>query len=298
MSKDLVSIIMAVYNGETFLAQALDSLLAQDHLNIEIIILDNISTDKTPEICCQYAAKDNRIRFMCDKERVDGVEGQKRATEHVRGEYVMIACDDDVYHPSYISRLLKILKSNPETGLAFSGFDYIFPDGSKIPSCLKKRYYLKKSYSQLYNFAFYLLHRYPVPVIFGLMKTEIHKKALASYRYVDQKGGDHDNLYVLKLLSLAKTESTEEILMSYRQKDRLYTWPAGLSHETFKKYFGQIIHQFMVSKAVLKIINEASFSYAQKLTLHCSNILICLFYCTLKFIIDTKLYHWFRHVWK
>jgi cellulose synthase/poly-beta-1,6-N-acetylglucosamine synthase-like glycosyltransferase len=60
----LVSIGLPVYNGERFLAQALDSLLGQTLGDLEIIVSDNASTDRTAEICKDYAARDARIRYI------------------------------------------------------------------------------------------------------------------------------------------------------------------------------------------------------------------------------------------
>ena len=61
--KPLVSIGMLVYNGEMHIRQALDSLLAQEYENFELIISDNASTDRTQDICLEYAARDERIRY-------------------------------------------------------------------------------------------------------------------------------------------------------------------------------------------------------------------------------------------
>lgn len=296
MDKEHVSIIMATYNGEAFIAEAIESLLAQDYENIEIIILDNISTDRTREICQHYVNRDKRVRYICDIIQCNGVDGQKRAAAYARGEFLMIACDDDVYASTYINSLMKIMKSDPTVGLAFSAFNHIYPDGLKEPYALKKRYFLKSKNSRFYNFAFYLLHRFPVPTIFGLMRTDIHKKALPYYYYVDDRGGDHDNLYVLRLLSLAKVGSTEDALFYYRQRDRLYTWPTGLSQKPLKKYVGQTKHQILVSKAIMKIIDESSFSRAQKIILQCFNFIVLLFNCTVKYFTQSLLYRWLRNV--
>src|SRR5919106_778416 len=59
-----VSIGVPVYNGETYLAETLDSLLAQSFEDFEIIISDNASTDRTPEICRAYQNKDPRVRYF------------------------------------------------------------------------------------------------------------------------------------------------------------------------------------------------------------------------------------------
>ena len=67
-SSPLVSIGMPVYNGEEYISQAIDSLLAQTHTNFELIISDNASTDGTWEHCQQYAAKDTRIQLYRNEE--------------------------------------------------------------------------------------------------------------------------------------------------------------------------------------------------------------------------------------
>ncbi|MEM4134638.1 MAG: glycosyltransferase, partial [Candidatus Micrarchaeia archaeon] len=74
----LVSIGMPVYNGERFIRQALDSLLAQDYENFELIISDNASEDKTPEICLEYAARDKRIRYYRNEKNMGAAWNFKR----------------------------------------------------------------------------------------------------------------------------------------------------------------------------------------------------------------------------
>ena len=62
----LVTIMVPVLNGEIFLPLALDSLLAQDYTQFEIVILDNQSTDRTAEICHEYERRDGRVRYVPD----------------------------------------------------------------------------------------------------------------------------------------------------------------------------------------------------------------------------------------
>ena len=66
----LVSIGLPVYNGERYLAEAIESLLAQDYQNIEIIICDNASIDTTPQICQQFQQKDSRIQYFQNKTNI------------------------------------------------------------------------------------------------------------------------------------------------------------------------------------------------------------------------------------
>ncbi len=63
-----VSIGLPVFNGERFVAEAIDSILAQTFTDFELIVSDNASTDRTEEICRQYAEKDERIRYVRNRE--------------------------------------------------------------------------------------------------------------------------------------------------------------------------------------------------------------------------------------
>ena len=60
----MISIAMATYNGETFIREQLDSILAQTEKNFEIVICDDASSDSTPQILDEYARKDSRIRVF------------------------------------------------------------------------------------------------------------------------------------------------------------------------------------------------------------------------------------------
>jgi glycosyltransferase involved in cell wall biosynthesis len=111
--KPLVSIGMPVYNGADFLRCALESLLAQDYENFELIISDNHSTDSTQEICLDYLARDNRIRYHRNNTNIGAINNFKRVFELSQGEYFMWAAHDDVREPNYISACLETLEMNP-----------------------------------------------------------------------------------------------------------------------------------------------------------------------------------------
>ena len=83
-----VSIGLAVYNGEEFLAESLDSLLAQTYGDFELIISDNASTDGTRAICERYAAKDKRIRYVRRSENIGG-EGNFNYVEGPRDRRIL-----------------------------------------------------------------------------------------------------------------------------------------------------------------------------------------------------------------
>ncbi len=111
--KPLVSIGMPVYNGADFLRCALESLLAQDYENFELIVSDNHSTDSTQEICLDYIARDKRIRYFRNEMNLGAIKNFNKVFELSRGEYFMWHAHDDYREPNYISSCLKYIEENP-----------------------------------------------------------------------------------------------------------------------------------------------------------------------------------------
>ena len=118
--KPLVSIGMPIYNGADFLRCALESLLAQDYDNFELIISDNHSTDSTREICLDYLARDNRIRYHRNNTNIGAINNFNRVFELSQGEYFMWHAHDDLREPNYLSSCLEIMEMNPNVILCCS----------------------------------------------------------------------------------------------------------------------------------------------------------------------------------
>lgn len=131
-SKPVVSIGMAVYNGERYIRQALDSLLAQDYKNYELIISDNASTDKTREICLEYAARDKRIRYYRNKTNIGAQFNFDRVFELSSGYYFMWACHDDHWKPHYLSSCLEAFNISDDIVLAGTECESIDPETGEL----------------------------------------------------------------------------------------------------------------------------------------------------------------------
>lgn len=107
----VVSIGMPVYNGEKYIREALDSLLAQTFAGFELIISDNASTDATEDICQEYAAMDSRIRYVRQPGNRGALANFKFVLDEARGEYFMWAAADDIWDSRWISGMLRTMKN-------------------------------------------------------------------------------------------------------------------------------------------------------------------------------------------
>lgn len=108
-----VSIGLPVYNGERYLATALQSLLGQTFVDFEVVISDNASTDGTEAICRRYAERDGRIRYVRHTENRGAIWNFNHAFELARGEYYRWQAHDDVCAPTFLARCVEMLDADP-----------------------------------------------------------------------------------------------------------------------------------------------------------------------------------------
>lgn len=115
-----LSIGLAVYNGENFLAQSIESLLGQTYENFELIISDNASTDATADICARYGKQDSRIRYFRQPQNIGSAPNHNFTIHQARGELFKSASHDDLYARDLIKRCVEALDKQPEVVLAHS----------------------------------------------------------------------------------------------------------------------------------------------------------------------------------
>ena len=131
-SKPRVSIGLPVFNGEDFIAAALDAILAQTYTDFELIISDNGSTDGTQEICRAYAAKDQRIRYYHSEQNLGAAWNYNRVFQLSSGEYFKWAAHDDACAPTFVERCVDVLDRNPSVVLCFTWLVDIDAQGNQM----------------------------------------------------------------------------------------------------------------------------------------------------------------------
>lgn len=109
MPEPLVSIIIPIYKVEPYLRQCLDSVINQTYTNLEIILVDDGSPDNSPQICDEYATKDNRI-VVIHKENGGLSDARNVGLDICKGEYISFVDSDDWVENAYIKVLYEILK--------------------------------------------------------------------------------------------------------------------------------------------------------------------------------------------
>jgi glycosyltransferase involved in cell wall biosynthesis len=109
----LVSVLMTAYNRDRFIAEAIESVLKQTYSNFELIIVDDCSTDKTPDIARSFQLKDSRIRFYINDKNLGDYHNRNKAASFAKGVYLKYLDADDVLYPNGLSEMVKAIELYP-----------------------------------------------------------------------------------------------------------------------------------------------------------------------------------------
>lgn len=240
--EELISIIVPVYNLENYFEQCIDSILKQTYHNIEVIIVDDGSTDKSGQLCDAYAVKDKRIRII-HKDNGGLSDARNIAIPLAKGDYILFVDGDDYLDTDYVTYLYE-LKCKYSADIAICEFSFVSEDGVRINHPLndgsEKIFDQKTSLFELLNTKLYSnsasgkLYRrdllkdihYPVGRLFEDIATtyKIFLKshviafgARALYYYVQ-----HNNTISTSIFSLKKLDSVEFVETMTDEIEKVY----------------------------------------------------------------------------
>lgn len=109
-----ISVVMAVYNGEKYINEAVQSILTQTYSNFELIIIDDASIDETPTILSKLSKTDNRIRIYTNKINLNPSESRNLGINHAKGSFIAIMDADDYAPPDRLSKQYNFMLTHPE----------------------------------------------------------------------------------------------------------------------------------------------------------------------------------------
>lgn len=127
-----ISVVMPVYNGARYLAEAIESVLSQSEGDFEFLILDDGSSDETPAIIDEYARRDDRIRFFKDNVRKGAAARLNQGIAKAKAPYIARLDGDDVNMPDRFKKQLAFLEANPDVVMVGSKAMLIDPDGADL----------------------------------------------------------------------------------------------------------------------------------------------------------------------
>lgn len=128
----VVSVVLSVHNGETFLRESVQSVLVQTFRSLELIIVDDGSTDDTARILEDYAGRDPRVLIVTNPANIGLTRSLNRGLSRARGRYIARHDADDVSRPDRLTKQVAFLEQNPDAGLLGSAYDVIDASGAVI----------------------------------------------------------------------------------------------------------------------------------------------------------------------
>jgi len=134
-SNPLVSIVLPTYNGVRYLAESIQSCIDQSYTNWELLIVDDASSDATPEIIGRYVHADSRISCVRNAGNRKLPASLNAGFAKAKGLYFTWTSDDNCFKPAALGRMVEYLETHPQTGIVYTDFTEINEQGSHVGFC-------------------------------------------------------------------------------------------------------------------------------------------------------------------
>lgn len=145
MKDGLVSIIMPAYNSEKYIGETIESVLAQTYQNWELLIVDDCSTDNTPNIVRSYLAKDSRVKYYRLSQNLGAAAARNKAMYEATGEYMAFLDSDDLWYKEKLQKQTDFMNQE-KINFSYTSYERIEECSNKLPHrviCPKQTSYEK-----------------------------------------------------------------------------------------------------------------------------------------------------------
>lgn len=132
MNNEKCSIIIPVFNAEDTIKDTIESVLNGTYKNIELLIIDDCSTDNSRLVVEEIASRDPRVRHFKNAYNQGGAQTRNNAIQHIKGKYTAYLDSDDLWEASKLDKCIAVLESNPDVKLVAHDLRYIAKNGKKV----------------------------------------------------------------------------------------------------------------------------------------------------------------------
>ena len=208
-NKPLVSIALCLYNGEKFIKEQLDSIINQSYTNIEIVIVDDMSTDNSVEIVKAYLSL-AKIRFYENESNLGFIKNFEKCLSLCNGEYIALSDQDDIWLPEKIEKLINQIGFNY---LIYSDSLLIDVAGNSLQAKITDRRHFYRGDD-------------PRPFIFSNCVSGhaiLIKKSLVPFIFPFPENVFHDWWIAFVACSVGSIEFIPDVLVLYRQHNKSQT---------------------------------------------------------------------------
>jgi glycosyltransferase domain-containing protein len=297
-SLPLVSVGLPTFNRASSLTKAIESVLRQTYLNIQLVISDNASTDETRSICERFNKNDQRVTYIRQKANLGAVNNFTEVLKYSTGEYFMWLGDDDWIDDHYISECVKVLVDNPDYSLV----------------CGKSNYYINQEFTghgyvmnlEQDNGCDRLLSYYKQVSDNGTFYGVMRKNQISNVPMENTMGGDWLVIATLAFLGKVKTISTVSVNRQTRENaDDLQELALRLGLSKFQAKYPMLSISISSARDIFENNNYSQLNIFQKVYL-AVKILLLFFQKHLKYQVvviiamntPRILYPYFRSIYR
>ncbi len=199
---NVVSVIIPAYNAEKYIGQTLESVLAQDYDELEILVIDDCSKDGTLELVKKYSERYPQIKIIELALNSGVAVARNTAIERATGRYIAFMDSDDLWESNKISSQIKLMRDNDAT-MAFTAIDMIDDDGN----CVKG----KRKIKTVVDYKI-LLHNTVIPT----SSVVIDREKSGDFRMPLLRSGQDYATWLMLLRNGVKAYGIDEALVHYR----------------------------------------------------------------------------------
>lgn len=216
MADKLVSIMIPSYNAGKTITETLKSILSQTYKNMEIVVIDNSSTDNTVEMVKRF--NDPRLRLIVNETNIGGEGNFNKCIETAHGDYIAIYHADDVYLPDIVAKEAAFLRAHPEAGAVFSMAKIIDESGKVVDKFSMPDRLLNKSSYTLQDVFPALLEQGNTFLVCpsAMARRDVYKNDIKEWRYNMFRSASDVDVW-LRILEHHTIGIINEPLMNYRQ---------------------------------------------------------------------------------
>lgn len=250
-----LSIIIPCYNYAHFLKASLDSILNQDYHSFEIILIDDGSTDATPQLGSEYAKRFPQVRFIRLEKNVGIFEANRIGGKEAKGEFIHYFSSDDLYFPGFISKVLNFFRKHPNLNLICTDIAY-FNDGSEK---MEPQHLLKEGSAP----AFFFNQELPKLCkergfrVAGASSV-LRRELFARYGALDPRLENISDWFLFHRIALNEGVGyIPETLVAIRRHDNTYTSAVKRDKKRRRKTFHHLLNQLNRDPTLRKKFQEA-----------------------------------------
>lgn len=205
-----LTISMLVYNDEKWLSEAIESILNQTYVDFKIILSDDCSTDRSSEICREYAKKDKRVTYVRQPKNLGSYLHAKLLFESIDTVFFLTCSGHDMYHPQFIEKLLPILLNNRDIIVVYSRSQTIKFNG-EYGDVLQDDYSTDKINNPMSRYAYVFKNLRAASIFQGIWRSEVIKEIYLKPVIAN------DTLMLIQASIRGKFKQYPEILFFMRQ---------------------------------------------------------------------------------